>query len=429
MTCGKTLNESSDLRGFTTVDGPSTFKQDLYLKNPTNENTITLSASTVTEDYVLNLPPVQGTSGQFFTTDGLGNATWSSVTPTVGGVSYIAISPPNGFMTVNGLVSDSTFTNKTFNLELSGILPTTFGGTGLSAVGSNNQILSSNGSSLEWKTSSGTGLNILQTSPTLITPNIGDATGTSLTITGNVGIGITSPNAPLQFSSVVASRKIVLWDNANNDNQFFGFGVNAGTLRYQVAATGDAHIFYAGTSISESNEIFRISGNGNTLTQGTARMNNTAIYLRPGTDVNHGLIWNSTYDGPNIFGFAGGALSSNNAPRLQWSNSGVIVNNLLASQSVHTDSSNNLVSVENSGTGKNILQTGATLLQPIANTLTALGTEPFVLKNGFGIIDTSPLLPIPYSNQDIVISACHALSGSQPNYFSRTGHLCWLYQG
>lgn len=145
-----TVNESSDLKGFTTVDGPSRFKQDMDLQNPLTDSKITISASSALEDYVLKLPPIQGTAGQFFTTDGLGNSSWSSVTPTVGGVSYIALVGVEGFIKVNNMSSDSTFTNKTFNLELSGPLSTAFGGTGLTAPGTANQILSSTGSSLAW---------------------------------------------------------------------------------------------------------------------------------------------------------------------------------------------------------------------------------------------------------------------------------------
>lgn len=272
MTCGKTLdgaydieadtltvNESSDLRGFTTVDGPSTFTQDLDLQNPTTLNTITLSASSAVQDYTLTLPPQQGTSGQFFTTDGLGNAAWSSVSPTVGGVSYIAISAPDNFMKVNGLNSDSTYTNKTFNLELSGTLPTEFGGTGLSTIGAVNQILSSTGAVLQWKSSSGSGLNLLQSSPVLITPSV---------------------NTSLTFDSASRSRKLVLISVSPDDNQFFGLGgsttdgfYTGGVLRYQVATTQSAHIFYAGVSPVSSTTLFKIDGNGNTTTTGSSTIN------------------------------------------------------------------------------------------------------------------------------------------------------------
>ena len=262
MTCGKTLdgahdieadnlivNESSDLKGFTTVDGPSTFTQDIDLQNSSNLKTITLSASDAQENYTINLPSIKGTAGQFFTTDGLGNTQWSSVTPTVAGVSYIALVGIDNFIKVNGQASDSTYTSKTFNLELSGILPIAHGGTGLSSAGTADQVLSSNGGSMVWKTSSGAGLNILQTSPTLITPILGAATGTSLTLSSltasysvhtdasknlvsvqNSGTGLnilqTSPTlitptlgaasgTSLNLSSLTASR-LLLSDASNN---------------------------------------------------------------------------------------------------------------------------------------------------------------------------------------------------------------------
>jgi hypothetical protein len=80
---------------------------------------------------------------------------------------------------------------------------------------------------------------------------------------GYVGIGNATPNAALQFGNVLSNRRIVLWEDANNDHQFYGFGMNGNILRYQVAAPGQSHAFYAGTSATTSNELMRIQGNGN----------------------------------------------------------------------------------------------------------------------------------------------------------------------
>jgi hypothetical protein len=80
---------------------------------------------------------------------------------------------------------------------------------------------------------------------------------------GNTGIGTISPNAPLQFANSVANRKIVLWENANNDHEFYGFGVNGSTLRYQTASAGDDHVFYSALDPGFSLEIMRMKGNGN----------------------------------------------------------------------------------------------------------------------------------------------------------------------
>jgi hypothetical protein len=83
-----------------------------------------------------------------------------------------------------------------------------------------------------------------------------------LTNSGNLGIGNTTPNAPLQFANTTVNRKIVLWEDFNNDHQFFGFGINNNILRYQVSGTGNNHVFYAATSSTTSNELMRIQGNG-----------------------------------------------------------------------------------------------------------------------------------------------------------------------
>ncbi len=82
---------------------------------------------------------------------------------------------------------------------------------------------------------------------------------------GNVGIGMGTavPNAPLQFGNGLVNRKIVLFETANNDHQFLGFGINSGMLRYQVANSGDNHVFFAGASTTTSTELMRITGTGN----------------------------------------------------------------------------------------------------------------------------------------------------------------------
>jgi len=77
----------------------------------------------------------------------------------------------------------------------------------------------------------------------------------------NVGIGTNFPNGNLQFSNIINSRKIVLWETGNNDNQYYGFGINGGTLRYNIDAPGSVHRFYAGNGSGSSNLLFSIWGN------------------------------------------------------------------------------------------------------------------------------------------------------------------------
>lgn len=92
------------------------------------------------------------------------------------------------------------------------------------------------------------------------------ATGSNLlfqiTGTGHVGIGI-RPTSPLQFANVNANRKIVLRQGAENDHNFYGFGINDFVLRYQVLGTDASHVFFAAAGPAASNELLRIKGDGN----------------------------------------------------------------------------------------------------------------------------------------------------------------------
>jgi hypothetical protein len=79
----------------------------------------------------------------------------------------------------------------------------------------------------------------------------------------SVGIGTSTPQAPLQFANTIANRKIVLYDSFGNDHQFTGLGVNGNIFRFQVASNATENfVFYAGTSTTTSNELMRLKGNG-----------------------------------------------------------------------------------------------------------------------------------------------------------------------
>lgn len=79
---------------------------------------------------------------------------------------------------------------------------------------------------------------------------------------GNIGIGTSTPNAPLQFASTIANRKIVMYEFANNDHQYVGFGVNGNALRYQVDVPNGSHVFYVANNASSSTELMRVNSTG-----------------------------------------------------------------------------------------------------------------------------------------------------------------------
>jgi Chaperone of endosialidase len=101
-----------------------------------------------------------------------------------------------------------------------------------------------------------------------------------VTQAGDIGIGTTSPSykldvqgttgitnaggKKLQFDNDTSTnRHIVLFETANNDHQYYGFGINNSILRYQVSQANANHVFYAGASTSASTELMRIQGAGN----------------------------------------------------------------------------------------------------------------------------------------------------------------------
>lgn len=86
-------------------------------------------------------------------------------------------------------------------------------------------------------------------------------------LNGDIGIGTATPHAPLQFVNGVATntvnRRLVLWENGDNEHEFFGFGINPSALRYQTGSPISDHVFYSSSSASASDELMRIKGTGN----------------------------------------------------------------------------------------------------------------------------------------------------------------------
>jgi hypothetical protein len=99
----------------------------------------------------------------------------------------------------------------------------------------------------------------------------GDLYGTTSSFSGNSVVG-----GELNLNSVIQNRRVVLFDDGS-DHEFYGFGINAGTLRYQVPSLGSSHVFYAGSSSTSSNELFRISGNGNVTATGDISGQNLTV--------------------------------------------------------------------------------------------------------------------------------------------------------
>ena len=127
----------------------------------------------------------------------------------------------------------------------------------------------------------------------------GSATFTDLMTvlsTGNVGIGTTSPGSALSFGNPVVNKIITLYDGNAADpvstaTNFYGFGVNGSTLRYQVDSTGALHRFYCGTTLAATFAvtIYKLEVNGNDYASGRRY---TSDYF---SNFGSGGLYNDTY--------------------------------------------------------------------------------------------------------------------------------------
>lgn len=112
----------------------------------------------------------------------------------------------------------------------------------------------------------------------------------TITSSGNIGIGNTSPNVSVDFGSNYSNQQIAL---ANIANGLWGFGANNNAVQYQVGAgASGAHVFYTSSTLGSSNaalgtERMRITGTGtvgigNSNPIYTLDVNGTGRFTGPG---------------------------------------------------------------------------------------------------------------------------------------------------
>jgi hypothetical protein len=248
--------------------------------------------------------------------------------------------------------ASGTSSNELFRIQGTGNI--IVAGTTNSVSLSSGNIFSTNLSSANLTSTNLTSTNLVASSATVsniiltgsLNANFNSNTlGNLFTTGGNVGIGLVTPNAPLQFSNNLLNRKIVLYDSNNNDHRFFGLGINNNILRYQVDTTTCDHVFYAGINSTTSNELFRISGTGNITVPGTTNS----------VSLSSGNIFSTNVSSTNLIA------TTSTIPNSVFTN--ITTNTLLASTSV---SSAGLFSTNITST--NILGTNTSLTNLICST-------------------------------------------------------------
>ena len=188
---------------------------------PTSANgTLNVSAGkTVTFPQSLTFPSALGTNGFQLTTDGAGALTWAA--------SGALTDGDKGDITVSNSGATFTIDNDVVGLAKLAHMPTA------RVIG---RTTAGNGSP-ELLTISGTGSVAMTNTPTLVTPVLGDATGTSITVSD--GVSVSGANGYLEASGAngfiealganafITGRSIRIWNGSQN------------TILAQSAATSD----------------------------------------------------------------------------------------------------------------------------------------------------------------------------------------------
>ena len=79
---------------------------------------------------------------------------------------------------------------------------------------------------------------------------------------GNVGIGDANPLTRLSITPVTLEPKITLYEGGGNINHY-GLGISGFQQNYHVGSNNGSHVFYAGGTNGDGNELMRIRNNGN----------------------------------------------------------------------------------------------------------------------------------------------------------------------
>jgi hypothetical protein len=212
-------------------------------------------AGTIRYDGLANftLPVTTGTAGQVLSTDGTGVTSWTNA---LSGVTSVGASSP---------ITSSGGTTPIIGLTT---VPTTLGGTGLTTIGTNGQVLTSNGLTLNWTTpTSGTVTSVTASTPISssggATPNITLSTvpttlgGTGLTTVGTNGQVLASNGTILQYvtlptpvTSVTATSPIVSSGGATPDLSLSTVPTTLGGTGLTTVGTSGQVLTSNGTTLS-----------------------------------------------------------------------------------------------------------------------------------------------------------------------------------
>lgn len=198
----------------------------------------------------------QPTANRVLTLDVNGDVVSSTVTPTT--LSYLDIgSSLTGLLATKGNLSGGNTWNgnQTFNNLI------TFAGYTAGrvlALGGSSNLVATSTTLAQLSYLDATSSIQTQLDSKASTTYVDSQLANYLPLTGGTLTGLLKINP-----TAIENRKLVLWDGgANNDYQYYGLGVNGSTFRFNIYGTAEKYSFFAGTSSTAANEVFRINGSG-----------------------------------------------------------------------------------------------------------------------------------------------------------------------
>ncbi len=232
------------------------FSTYIQIKDSGSSNKIILQSPSIISDYTYTLPPNYGSNNQVLSTNGSGTLAWTdngviSVSGTtnritVTGTTNAVIDIAATYVGQTSITTLGTITSGTWN---GAIIGPTYGGTGINNGSStitiagnlstasalsidtaatvnqlfytsatntlsgltnqiNSGLLTDGSGNISWVTVTGTGAPVLANSPVLITPNIGVANGTSLSLTSTTAATSSSTGSIITAGGIGIGKNI-----------------------------------------------------------------------------------------------------------------------------------------------------------------------------------------------------------------------------
>lgn len=325
-----------------------------YVEIRTNNlNVLTFDNDAATSNYTWRFPSDAGTAGQVLTSNGSSSAqTWT--TPTVGTITSVTASSPlasSGGSTPNISISSST----------------------------------------------GSGAVVLQSSPTLTSPNLGSATGTSLQLSGLTALSALATDASKNLVSIsnTGSGNNVLSNSPTLVNPVLGAATGTSlqlsglTASFALATDASKNLISventgSGSNVLATSPVLTSPNLGDCLARSISCSLPIPLVIRSNEDTvaPRGIYLDAdlTYIFLNSTAYPKGFSIVAELPETPCLMRGAVkligslnMDTLAASSSLGLDSLKNVIAVTNNGSGNNVLTTSPTLITP--NIGTAMGTS------------------------------------------------------